>query len=445
MSELALRAEGLSKRYRLGAGAGTGYRYGRLTETLSNAFRGSIARKAVSEKERFIWALKDVSFEVKEGEVLGIIGRNGAGKTTLLKILSRITHPTEGRMEVNGRVGALLEVGTGFHPELTGRENVFLNGAILGMRKAEIESKFDEIVDFADVERFLDTPVKRYSSGMYVRLAFAVAAHMEPEILIVDEVLAVGDANFQKKCLGRMAEVGSSGRTVLFVSHNTQAVLRLCQRVILLDQGAVLDDGNPRSVVNEYLNAGLGSAARREWNNPEEAPGDGVVRLKSVTVRNEAGDVSEEIDIERPLTIEVEYWHRSDGRDIRPSVNLHFYNEDGINLFLTNDFNNKEWRRTPREPGRVTATCKIPGNFLAEGRVVILVAVSTYNPTVVHALEQDVVAFQVVDRSTGDGVRGEYANEWPGVVRPYLDWQVESHSSTSLTGESLGQVERKTL
>ncbi len=424
MSETALSVEGLSKRYRLGVGVAGRYRYGRLTETLSNAFRGSITRKAVNEKERFIWALKDVSFEVKEGEVLGIIGRNGAGKTTLLKILSRITHPTEGRMEVNGRVGALLEVGTGFHPELTGRENVFLNGAILGMGKAEIERKFDEIVDFADVARFLDTPVKRYSSGMYVRLAFAVAAHMEPEILIVDEVLAVGDANFQKKCLSRMSEVGASGRTVLFVSHNTQAVLRLCQRVILLDKGAVLDDGNPRSVVSEYLNAGLGSAARREWSNPEEAPGDDVARLKSVTVRNEAGDVSEEIDIERPLTIKVEYWHLSDGRDLRPSVNLHFYNEDGINLFLTNDFNNKEWWRTPREPGVVTATCKIPGNFLAEGRIVILVAVSTFNPTIVHALEQDAVAFQVVDRSTGGGVRGEYVNEWPGVVRPMLKWDV---------------------
>lgn len=432
MSELALRTEGLSKRYRLGASAGAGYRYGRLTETLSNAFRGSIARKTTNEKERFIWALKDVSFEVKEGEVLGIIGRNGAGKTTLLKILSRITHPTEGKMELNGRVGALLEVGTGFHPELTGRENVFLNGAILGMRRAEIERKFDEIVEFADVERFLDTPVKRYSTGMYVRLAFAVAAHMEPEILIVDEVLAVGDANFQKKCLGRMAEVGSSGRTVLFVSHNTQAVLRLCQRVILLDRGVVLDDGQPRSVVSEYLNSGLGSTARREWSNPGEAPGDDVVRLKSVTVRNESGDVSEEIDIEQPLTVGVEYWHLSDDPALRPSANLHFYNEDGINLFITNDFNNRKWWLSPRKPGVVTSTCHIPGNFLAEGRLLVMVAVSTYNPTAIHALERDAVAFQVVDRSSGDGVRGEYVNEWPGVVRPMFDWTVESTSDRAL-------------
>lgn len=432
MSELALRTEGLSKRYRLGAGAGAGYRYGRLTETLSNAFRGSIARKTTNEKERFIWALKDVSFEVKEGEVLGIIGRNGAGKTTLLKILSRITHPTEGKMELNGRVGALLEVGTGFHPELTGRENVFLNGAILGMRRAEIERKFDEIVEFADVERFLDTPVKRYSTGMYVRLAFAVAAHMEPEILIVDEVLAVGDANFQKKCLGRMAEVGSSGRTVLFVSHNTQAVLRLCQRVILLDRGVVLDDGQPRSVVSEYLNSGLGSAARREWSSPEEAPGDDVVRLKSVTVRNELGNPSDEIDIDRPLTVEVEFWHLSNDPAVRPSVNLHFYNEDGINLFVSNDFNNKEWWREPRDPGLVTSSCKIPGHFLAEGRIVVMVAVSTYNPTAVHALERDAVAFQVVDRTAGEGVRGEYANDWPGVVRPMLEWTVKFDSLDAL-------------
>ncbi len=425
MSELALRVEGLSKRYRLGAGVAGRYRYGRLTETLSNAFRGSIARKAVNEKERFIWALKDVSFEVKEGEVLGIIGRNGAGKTTLLKILSRITHPTEGRMEVNGRVGALLEVGTGFHPELTGKENVFLNGAILGMRKAEIERKFDEIVDFADVERFLDTPVKRYSSGMYVRLAFAVAAHMEPEILIVDEVLAVGDANFQKKCLGRMAEVGSSGRTVLFVSHNTQAVLRLCQRVILLDQGAVLDDGNPRSVVSEYLNAGLGSAASREWMNPDEAPGDDVVRLKSVTIRNESGVVSEEMSIADPLTVEVEYWHLSHDPTCRPSSNLHFFNGDGITLFVTCDFNNRGWWAETRKPGIVKSVCRIPSNFLAEGRILVDAVVSTFNPTVVHAMERGAIEFQVVDRTSGEGVRGEFANEWPGVVRPMLEWHVD--------------------
>ena len=423
MRPFALSVQGVSKRYRLGSGVAGRYSYGRLTETISGAFRGSVSRKTVDEEERFIWALRDVSFEVREGEVVGIIGRNGAGKTTLLKILSRITHPTEGRVEVKGRVGALLEVGTGFHPELSGRENIFLNGAILGMRRAEIERQFDEIVDFAEVERFLETPVKRYSSGMYVRLAFAVAAHMQPELLIVDEVLAVGDANFQKKCLGRMAEVGSTGRTVLFVSHNTQAVLRLCQRVILLDKGGLLEDGNPREVIAKYLNSGLGSGARRVWDNPEAAPGDEVIRLGSVSVRDNSREVTEEIDIRSPVTVEVEYWQLSNDDDNRPSVNLHFYNEEGLALFVSNDFNNKEWWRTPRKRGLVQSACTIPGNFLAEGRISVMVAVSTYNPTRVHAMERDAVVFQVVDRTSGDGVRGEFVNEWPGVVRPMLEWK----------------------
>ena len=217
---------------------------------------------------RSIWALKDVSFDINRGEVVGIIGRNGAGKSTLLKILSEITEPTEGRVEIHGRVGSLLEVGTGFHPELTGRENVYLNGAILGMKRAEIERKFDEIVAFAEVEKFIDTPVKHYSSGMYLRLAFAVAAHLEPEILIVDEVLAVGDAAFQKKCLGKMAGVAKEGRTVLFVSHNMPAITRLCERAILLDEGRLLQDGVSHQVVKAYLNAGLGTTAMREWPDP---------------------------------------------------------------------------------------------------------------------------------------------------------------------------------
>ena len=261
MSYVVIRVEGLGKRYRLGRRESYKTLRDSLTDIIHGALRHlSLWAETVSSADEqphvedgHIWALKDVSLEVKRGEVLGVIGRNGAGKTTLLKILSRITEPTEGHAEIHGRVGSLLEVGTGFHPELTGRENIYLNGAILGMKRVEIDRKFDEIVAFAEIEKFIDTPVKRYSSGMYVRLAFAVAAHLDPEILVVDEVLSVGDAAFQEKCLGRMSVVSGEGRTVLFVSHNMEAITRLCSRAIWLDAGKVTDDGSPDRVVGKYL------------------------------------------------------------------------------------------------------------------------------------------------------------------------------------------------
>jgi lipopolysaccharide transport system ATP-binding protein len=364
-----------------------------------------------------------VSFEVKAGERVGVIGRNGAGKSTLLKLLSRITAPTEGRAEIRGRVGSLLEVGTGFHPELTGRDNIFLSGSILGMRRAEIRTKIDEIVEFAGVGAFLDTPVKRYSSGMYLRLAFAVAAHLEPDVLLVDEVLAVGDAEFQKKCLGRMEEIGRTGRTVLFVSHSMPSILRLCERVILLDRGGVVADGNAQTVLRRYLDSPLGSPAHRTWETPDTAPGDDVVRLKSVRVRNDLGVVTEEIDIRRPTVVEVEYWHLGD-QTHRPTVTLHFVNEDGVPLFVTSDFNDRRWLEAARQPGVVRAACEIPGNFLAEGRVLVTAALTTVSPARMHAVERDAVSFHVVDRSEGDGVRGPYTSEWPGVIRPMLKWNV---------------------
>jgi lipopolysaccharide transport system ATP-binding protein len=420
--EVAIEATGLGKQYRLGPVRGMS-RYRSLRDEVQT-FVGRLGRRE-ENPERSLWALRDASFEITEGETVGVIGRNGAGKSTLLKVLARITAPTTGRVVVRGRVGSLLEVGTGFHPELTGRENIMLLGAISGMRKAEIVRKFDQIVEFSGVERFLDTPVKRYSSGMFTRLAFSVAAHLEPEILLVDEVLAVGDAQFQRKCLGRMAELGASGRTVLFVSHSMPSVLRLCPRVILLDQGGVIADGPGSQVVKVYLDTGLGSSVERIWPSVDAAPGDDVARLKAVRVRTESGDLAEELDIRKPVGIEVEYWHLSNDEVLRPSVNLHFFNDEGVCLFVSNDFNERAWWRSPRRRGVVRATCWIPGNFLAEGRVTVLVAVSTYNPTVVHALERDAVSFQVVDRSDGDGVRGEYVNDWPGVIRPMLEWSID--------------------
>jgi len=410
----AISVRGLTKEYRLGQQKGRSA----LTEVIVTPFRRNGARRG-----EWFRALDEVSFDVASGTALGIVGRNGAGKSTLLKLLSRITKPTDGQAVMRGRVGSLLEVGTGFHPELNGRENVFMNGAMLGMRKAEIARKFDEIVAFAEVERFIDTPVKRYSTGMYVRLAFAVAAHLEPEILLIDEVLAVGDASFQKKCLGKMGEAAGEGRTVLFVSHSTPSILRLCDRVVLLDQGRVVSDGPSHEVIRRYLDSGLGSAVERTWETPEAAPGDDLVRLKAVRVRSE-GVVREQVDIRKPVEIEVEYWQLSSSNGLRPSVNLHVTNDDGVLLFVTNDFNNRHWWESPRGEGVVQAACCIPGNFLAEGRHIVLTAISTYNPTEVHVLEPDAVSFQVVDRSDGDGVRGEYANEWPGVIRPMLDWDV---------------------
>lgn len=421
---LAVRAAGVGKLYRVGATQGA-YRYRLLTEGVTDKLRGR-SPNGSTKSARTFWALRNVSFDVAEGEVVGIIGRNGAGKSTLLKILSRITAPTEGHIQVRGRVGSLLEVGTGFHPELTGRENIFLSGAVIGMRRAETVRQLDQIIDFSGVEKFIDTPIKRYSSGMYLRLAFAVAAHLQADILLVDEVLAVGDAEFQKKCLGKMAEIGATGRTVLFVSHSMPALLRLCPRVILLDRGGVVADGGSQEVVRSYLDSGLATAAERAWATVEEAPGDDVARLKTVRVRTEAGEVTEEVDIRRPIGIEVEYWHLSLDATSRPSVNIHLVNEDGIKLFVSNDFSDRLWALRQRQPGLVRATCWIPGNFLAEGRVFVTAAVSSYNPTVIHALQEEAVAFQVVDRSTGDGVRGTYVGDWPGVVRPMLRWSIET-------------------
>ena len=417
----ALQVEGLGKQYRLGTSGGTASSYKSLRDELTRPFRRG--RKRAAASRRTIWALRNVSFEIQPGERVGVIGRNGAGKSTLLKLLSRITAPTEGRARIRGRVGSLLEVGTGFHPELSGRDNIFLSGAILGMRRNEIRAKIDEIVEFAGVQAFLETPVKRYSSGMYLRLAFAVAAHLEPDVLLVDEVLAVGDADFQKKCLGRMEEIGRTGRTVLFVSHSMPSILRLCDRVILLDRGGVVADGNAQTVLRRYLDSALGSPAHRAWETPATAPGDDVVRLKSIRVQNDLGVVTEEIDIRRPAVVEVEYWHMGDDTS-RPTVTLHFVNEDGVVLFVSSDFNDRRWPETARRPGVVRAQCEIPGNFLAEGRVLVTAALTTVSPPRLHAVERDAVSFHVVDRSEGDGVRGMYTSDWPGVVRPMLKWDV---------------------
>jgi lipopolysaccharide transport system ATP-binding protein len=422
MSNLAVEARGLSKQFRIGENTAP---YKTLREVITNTVSAPLrlfrpgARPKRSRVETF-WALRDVGFDIPAGEVTGIIGRNGAGKSTLLKILSRITEPTAGYAEIRGRVSSLLEVGIGFHAELTGRENLYLNGAILGMKKEEIEKKFDEIVAFAEVERFIDTPVKHYSSGMYLRLAFAVAAHLEPEILIVDEVLAVGDANFQKKCLNKMEDVGNQGRTVLFVSHNMPAVTRLCQRVILLDGGRILRDGSPADVVSAYLKTGLGTTPAREWEpSDSERPCGEVAALTAVRVRSEAGHVTDVLDIRRPICVEMEYEVLKSGYTLMP--HFAFTNEDGVRAFSAYDVD-PEWRRRPRPVGRYVSTVWIPGNLLSEGTLFVMAEVATINPTILQFKERDVVAFQVVDSMDGDSARGDISGQMRGVVRPMLRW-----------------------
>ena len=384
---------------------------------IRNLWRGSTNENG--ESDNTIWALNGVSFEIRQGEVVGIIGSNGAGKSTLLKILSRITQPTLGFAEIRGRVGSLLEVGTGFHSELSGRENIYLNGAILGMKRMEIVRKFDEIVAFAEVERFIDTPVKHYSSGMYLRLAFAVAAHLEPEILIVDEVLAVGDARFQKKCLDKMQDVGKQGRTVLFVSHNLDAVTRLCERVLLLADGKVEKDGSPHEVVSTYLTRGLSTSACCEWNDPPSMPQSQFARLRAVRVRNKEGRVSQTIDIRDPVAVEIEYEVLRPGQVLVPNIGCE--NEEGVLLFVSCD-RDPAWYRKPRPVGNFVSTVWIPGNFLGEGTVRVGAGIITESPFVIHFDAPQAVGFQVIDTHEGNSARGDFGGNWVGVVRPLLKW-----------------------
>ena len=411
-----IRATNVAKQYQLGAGQNS---FVTLRETLTEAIRSPLKRFKSNQTTDTIMALRDVSFEVAAGEVVGIIGRNGAGKSTLLKVLAHITEPTSGRVELYGRIASLLEVGTGFHPELSGRENIYLNGAILGMTRAEIRQKFDEIVAFSEIEQFIDTPVKRYSSGMYLRLAFAVAAHLDPEILLVDEVLAVGDARFQRKCLDKMEDVRQSGRTVIFVSHNMPAITRICPRTILLEAGTVSFDGPSHEAVRLYLGSGLGTNATREWKDLNEAPGNDIVRLCSVRVRTEGGEVCETMDIRAPVGVEMEFEVLEAGQVLVP--NYHFINQEGVCVFIASE-HDAEWRRRPRPTGRYISTAWIPGNFLSEGTLIVGAAISTMDPLRVHFFERDIVAFQIIDSLDGNSARGDYAGPMPGIVRPLLNW-----------------------
>lgn len=426
MSHPAIEVNQISKKYRYGT-----FGYTTLREAMGEWWMKFSGKKSFRSDEEF-WALKEVSFSVPKGQVLGVIGRNGAGKSTLLKILSQITLPTKGSARVRGKVASLLEVGTGFQPELSGRENIYLNGAILGLKKKEIDKKFDEIVSFAELEKFVDTPVKHYSSGMYVRLAFSIAAYLEPDILLLDEVLAVGDSSFQKKCLGKMGDVAKLGRTVLFVSHNLASVATLCDRAIVLHEGALIKDASPKEAIDHYLSTIRGQATFVEWTDPTKAPGDDLVRLGSVKIfqDNLLQPVSD-VDISKETLVEIGYWNfKSDAllfcsiwlRDQMGNIVLSSGCHHSVSL--TKD----DWYNKPRPVGFYKTICRIPANFLNQGFYSIAAIVGkNIHETIV--LQDYAVTFEVHD--SGE-MRKEFLGQWWGSVRPKLAWSTEYMGNPNL-------------
>jgi lipopolysaccharide transport system ATP-binding protein len=417
MDEIAIRVEHLSKQYVIGEAQP---HYDTLRDRLANGLRSFVTKNGRPSTIEIFWALKDVTFQVKRGEVVGIIGRNGAGKSTLLKILSKITEPTDGHAEIHGRVGSLLEVGTGFHQELTGRENVYLSGSILGMRRREIDSRFDEIVAFAEVEKFIDTPVKHFSSGMYLRLAFAVAAHLKPEILLVDEVLAVGDVAFQKKCLGKMDDVARQGRTILFVSHNMAAIAQICERVLFLENGCMTLDGEPSSVVSAYLTSG--TTARATWSNPAlDAPGDDL-HLHSASVLSKAKKTVAVVEFDQGFQVEIDY------ELYRPikgfSMACQVVDARGTVVCSSWDSDHNPFRNNgiPREAGRYLSTCNVPGALLRPGRYTLSISSRLHNGErwVAH---DNLLSFDI------SHVGYHFNRNRLGVITPLLQWEVKRLSA----------------
>ena len=408
-----IKVQDLSKQYYLGAPTAA---YSTLRETLVELARNPLRALRRNDGAPTIWALKDLSFEIEQGDVVGIIGRNGAGKSTLLKVLCRITEPTLGRVDLYGRIASLLEVGTGFHPELSGRENIFLNGSLLGMTRKEIQAKFDEIVAFAEVEKFMDTPVKRYSSGMYVRLAFAVAAHLEPEILVVDEVLAVGDYSFQQKCLNKMQDVSTQGRTVLFVSHNMGAISRLCKNCILLDHGKMLAMGPTTEVVQTYMTSGL--IERPEYvqaSNPQKA-----INLTRVAVVADANSIRSDIAYNETFRFVVEYEVNQSVSGT--SVGVALFSIDGTCAFATADFDAHPELLGAREPGKYQTEVEVPAQWLNIGKFSVSAYIANAASGVVYD-SVEAITFNIVDTGTPGSRNGVQRR---GVLQPLLDWKTSS-------------------
>lgn len=426
-SDITVRTEKLGKAYRLGVMAQqkqSGYDFLGFDLPLQRLWPILLGDETDNTTAADVfWALRDLDLEVRRGEVVGVVGKNGSGKSTLLKILARVTEPSAGFADVTGQVGSLLEVGTGFHPELTGRQNVFLNGSIMGMTHDQIARRFDEIVEFAEVSHFIDTPVKHYSSGMYMRLAFSVAAHMECDIMIVDEVLAVGDIHFQKKCLGRIDSEVRSGKTVLFVSHNTSMIMQVCTRCILMENGLMIADGLPQPIVEKYISRGTIITGERFWD-AEGAPysPEGDFRLRSVRLLDRDGNVSARFDVKEPILVELEW----DVVNPRFALNAHIYvwNESGMCVFVSMDNLTSPWQKSVAKPGRYKAQCVIPPELLNEGMYSIEFTVCTHPTTTEYADYREAVSFYIIDDMENAGVRGNWSREWfASVMRPRLTWR----------------------
>jgi lipopolysaccharide transport system ATP-binding protein len=424
MSQTVLSIKDLSKLYRLGE-VGTGTishdlnRWWHQIRGKQDPYLKLGQENSRSEKGGdYVWALKDVSFDLKKGEVLGIVGKNGAGKSTLLKLLSRVTSPTKGSIKVKGRLASLLEVGTGFHPELTGKENIFLNGAILGMTRQDIKSRFDEIVHFAGVERYIDTPVKRYSSGMYVRLAFGVAAHLNSEILIVDEVLAVGDIEFQSKCLGKMKSISSSeGRTVLFVSHNMGAVKNLCTSGILMKNGLLYKTGTTSEIIDEYLSSGTESSRLLEWPEGSE-PSTSELTVKSLHILDEKGNSDKVLTTEDRILIKIRYELHAQIKNLRVALNL--FTSDGSLLFSTSDFTQQGESRL-RESGNYESICHLPANFFNAGKYIVSIDFDIpLSRPIIMGLSSDFIITEVMENQLGMLTDSNV----PGLIHPILKWDI---------------------
>lgn len=407
MSNRMVSVEGLGKRYKLGGPTGFDPR-ARMSENLKRITGG---------KREDFWAVRDVSFTLDRGEAVGIIGRNGAGKSTLLKMLSRITVPTEGRFTIDGHVSSLLEVGTGFHPELSGRENIFLNGTILGMRRAEVRRKYDEIVDFSGVQKFIDTPVKHYSSGQKVRLAFAVAAHLEPEVMIIDEVLAVGDVEFQRKCLGKMKDVANSGRTILFVSHNMSAINSLCSRCVLLDAGRVEAMGEPGAITSQYLNKNNDELTGEKDLSASPISGDGAGRITHLRWTNINGKVIDHAQVTQAFDLEVDFEIAQRGYKPQPVALV--YNSKGEQAFMTFPGEGNH----PTEPGRYRASLHFPANLFNEDTYYVSFWFCTWLPHKVHLVLENAISIQVLDDLESPTRAPSYATV-TGMLRPKFQWDI---------------------
>jgi lipopolysaccharide transport system ATP-binding protein len=425
MNQIAVRTEKLGKKYRLGVLSQQRYaRYDVLGFPLPMQRLWSVLLNddEHTEDAQDFWALRDLDLEVHSGEVVGIIGKNGSGKSTLLKILARVTEPSAGFAEVTGQVGSLLEVGTGFHAELTGRQNVYLNGSIMGMTHDQITRRFEEIVEFAEVSAFIDTPVKHYSSGMYMRLAFSVAAHMECDILIVDEVLAVGDTHFQKKCLSRIDNEVKSGKTVLFVSHNTSTIMQVCTRCILFEGGRLIEDGLPQPVVESYISRNTPVHSDRIWeehNAPTSA--ERSFRLWAVRVIDATGISRTRFDVKEPITVELEW----DVLNPRFCLDVHvaLRHESGVTVFVSMDNLDSPWRRRVAPLGRHRARCAIPAHFLNEGMFMVDCTVSAISKSSEYVSCVDAATFNVIDDMKSEGVRGDWDRKWlTSIMRPRLKW-----------------------